>query len=85
MCEALGIDYDEIRNLVLMDGRIGNSHMDVPGFDGDRGYGGACLPKDICSLIFKAKELGIEPSVMIGAWKKNLEVRKKRDWESTNP
>jgi len=31
---------------MLSDPRIGSSHTSVPGFDGKRGYGGACFPKD---------------------------------------
>lgn len=80
ICDKLGVDYNKVKNLTLMDGRIGNSHTDVPGFDGDFGFGGMCFPKDICALMDTAKKLGIKPSVMNGAWKKNLEVRKKRDW-----
>lgn len=33
------------------DPRMGKSHMRVPGFDGKRGFGGACLPKDTAALI----------------------------------
>jgi UDP-glucose 6-dehydrogenase len=43
ICEKLGIDYNDTMNMILMDGRIGKSHIDVPGHDGDRGFGGKCL------------------------------------------
>lgn len=33
------------------DERIGSSHTKVPGFDGKRGFGGACFPKD-CAALF---------------------------------
>lgn len=39
-------DFDEIVNAVKLDERIGTSHMQVPGPDGRRGFGGACFPKD---------------------------------------
>ena len=29
---------------------MGKSHMRVPGFDGKRGFGGACLPKDTAAF-----------------------------------
>lgn len=41
-----------------------------------------CFPKDINALIYLSEKLGITPSVMKGAWEKNLEVRPERDWEN---
>lgn len=81
ICEKLNIDYYDVIKMTLADGRIGNSHYDVPGHDGLKGYGGLCFPKDINALIFKAKELGIDPIILKSAWEKNLRVRKVRDWE----
>ena len=81
ICEKLGINYDNMIKMFLADGRIGNSHTDMPGHDGDFGFGGLCFPKDIQALIYKAKELGVNPMVLESAWKKNLEVRKNKDWE----
>lgn len=81
ICDKLGIDYDEMIPLVIADGRIGNSHWKVPGHDGDYGFGGKCFPKDLNALIKKAEDLGVEPTILQATWKKNLEVRKKRDWE----
>ena len=31
---------------MITDQRIGSSHVQVPGSDGRKGYGGACFPKD---------------------------------------
>jgi len=41
-----GAQYNMIINAVESDERIGSSHNRVPGYDGKRGFGGACLPKD---------------------------------------
>ena len=35
----------------MADGRIGHSHMNVPGHDGKFGFGDSCFPKDIQSMI----------------------------------
>jgi len=78
--KKLGVKYDRLIKLVIADGRIGNSHYTVPGHDGDFGFGGTCFPKDLNALIHLSKELDIEPLVMEGAWNKNIEVRKKKDW-----
>ena len=39
-------DFKSITSAVKLDPRIGGSHMQVPGPDGRRGFGGACFPKD---------------------------------------
>lgn len=43
ICERLGLKFDEVRDMILADGRIGRSHCNVPGWDGQRGYSGSCL------------------------------------------
>lgn len=56
LCREMNdIDYDEIASLVGLDTRIGKSHMQVPGPDGNRGFGGACFPKDTRALYNSAK------------------------------
>ena len=44
--ENFGDNFGKIINAVGTDPRIGYSHSRIPGFDGKRGYGGACFPKD---------------------------------------
>ena len=80
ICEAVDADWDSALDGFISDGRIGNSHIDVPGHDGSVGFGGKCFPKDLNAMIMKSKELGINPTVMIAAWEKNLEVRDDLDW-----
>ena len=50
-CKATDIDYEKVAELVGMDERITRSHMKVPGPDGQRGFGGACFPKDTNALL----------------------------------
>lgn len=38
--------FDEFRNMAGMDERIGTSHTQVPGWDGQFGWGGHCFIKD---------------------------------------
>ena len=38
-------------NAIGLDSRIGSSHTTVPGYDGRRGFGGACFPKDTTALL----------------------------------
>ena len=80
--DKLGLDWDPILRGFLSDGRIGNSHVNVPGHDGSPGFGGKCFPKDLNAFINYFKDLSVEPLMMTAAWEKNSEVRKNKDWES---
>ena len=79
--DKVDADWDSAINGFILDGRIGHSHLNVPGPDGKFGFGGSCFPKDIQALISFCKEIGVEPHVLEGAWKTNLKVRPERDWE----
>ena len=79
--DVLGLEWDSIVLGFLLDGRIGNSHVDVPGHDGNAGFGGKCFPKDLNAFVNFFKSIGVDPKVLSSAWEKNLEVRKDADWE----
>ena len=80
LIEKLGLNWNSIIDGVIGDRRIGDSHYDVPGHDGDRGFGGTCFPKDINALIKTFEKNGIDPKVLKAAWSVNLDVRKDFDW-----
>ena len=80
LSKAVGADYDVVRKAVEADPRIG-SHLRTPGPDGDFGFGGACFPKDMIGILGQAKKLKVDMSALEAVWKKNLKVRKNRDWE----
>ena len=80
MARAQGLDWQTIMAGFLSDGRIGNSHTDVPGHDGSYGFGGKCFPKDINAFIKYFEQRGIEPKILKASWDKNLEVRVNHDW-----
>ena len=81
ICDGLDIDYDKVVEYATYDGRLGKSHWAVPGPDGDLGFGGHCLPKDINALISVAHELGIGTEVLEAVVETNDKVRENRDWE----
>lgn len=81
ICDKLGVDYSELRKLFLGDQRITNSHTEVPGPDGYKGFGGKCLPKDLLSFIsYGIEVLGTEMTIFKAADKVNERVREKKDW-----
>ena len=61
LCEAMGVDVDEVVEGVAQDDRIGR-HFFVPGI----GYGGSCLPKDTASLRYMGEATGV-PTPFLGA------------------
>ncbi len=77
---AVRSNYLDAQKAVQTDPSIG-THLGVPGPDGDMGFGGACFPKDMVGLIGLAKSLKVDVSALEAIWKKNLKVRKHRDWE----
>ena len=58
LAQALGVNFNELRELWLADARIGRSHTLVTE---ERGYRGRCLPKDMAAIIHAAKALGGAP------------------------
>ncbi len=62
VASAVGVDYNELRELWLLDPRIGRSHTFV--FPDDRGYGGKCLPKDVRALLQTAASHGYQPPLL---------------------
>jgi UDPglucose 6-dehydrogenase len=81
LCDKYGLDYSRVLGQVMSDGRIGYSHAQVPGIDGDCGFGGSCFPKDLNSLICQMEQKGFDPKLLKACWQQNLVVRKHRDWE----
>lgn len=82
ICDKLNIDYDKVVEYATLDDRLGKSHWNVPGPDGDFGFGGHCLPKDLSALIYLAMNLHTETNVLNAVEETNDVVRKNRDWEN---
>lgn len=55
LCELVGADVSEIRQILGSDHRIGR-HFLFPGI----GYGGSCFPKDVKAIIKTARDLNFE-------------------------
>ena len=59
-----GVDWHELRELWLADPRVSRSHTYV--YKSNRGFGGACIPKDTAGLCAWARERGM-PAELIEA------------------
>jgi UDP-glucose 6-dehydrogenase len=81
VCENLGLDYDQVRDMVVSDARLGRSHDKIPGADSKLGWGNFCFPKDLAAFINYSKDLGMNPELLEATWNQNLRDRGERDWE----
>jgi len=75
LAQSIGVDYKKVAQLIKLDTRIGNSHMQVPGPDGAYGFGGMCFPKDTSALLKYAESQGQQLNVIDAVVKKNLLLR----------
>mgnify|MGYP001163619831 FL=1 len=82
VADKTNVDWDKAMEGFVMDGRVGHSHLSVPGPDGKLGFGGSCFPKDIQAMINLGKSMGLDMHTLSGAWKTNLQVRPEKDWET---
>lgn len=80
LANKIGANYADVYKAVEADPRIGK-HLMVPGPDGDLGFGGACFPKDTLGLLSFAKNNKVDMNALDAIWRKNLKIRKNRDWE----
>ncbi|MEK7640417.1 MAG: hypothetical protein AAB389_00265 [Patescibacteria group bacterium] len=70
--EKIGANYDNVRQGMSADHRIGDSHLDVT-HGGYRGFGGYCFPKDTLAFMIFAKQQGLNDvhDLLAAAWKFN--------------
>lgn len=63
LADGLELDWNTVMEGILSGGRIHPSHTMVPGPDGERGFGGKCLPKDLYTVINSLSEQGLHSHV----------------------
>jgi len=73
IAQAFGIDYDELRELFLLDGRTERMHTAV--FKNKPGFGGKCYPKDVNGIVRASEEAGYEPKLLKRVLEVNSEFR----------
>lgn len=76
LCEATGLNYEKVIEVVGADDRIGYSHTFVTK---ERGFGGHCFPKDIAAITKTAKNNKIKLSILDEVVNYNNKIRKTID------
>jgi UDPglucose 6-dehydrogenase len=73
MADAFGVDFGELRELWLLDGRVGRMYTSV--FADAPGFGGKCLPKDINGIVKATEKVGYVPKLLKSVLAVNKEIR----------
>lgn len=73
IAKAFGVDYQEARELFLLDGRVERMHTMVRA--DSRGFGGKCFPKDVNAIVKASERSGYEPKLLKQVLKSNDEFR----------
>jgi len=72
VCERYGVSWPRVKSVVSLDRRIGPDHLSVTE---ERGFGGACLPKDLDGLIAAAEYSGQTPPLLRAVADYNRRIR----------
>lgn len=75
LSRALGADWNDFTQMIQMDTRIGDSHNNVPGPDGQYGYGGACFPKDVRAIIHSMQSHNVSAGIIEAVNSANTQFR----------
>jgi UDPglucose 6-dehydrogenase len=75
LADAKGLDWQRVMDGLLAGGWIAPIHTQVPGPDGRRGFGGACLVKDLANLVSHAKEEMGDMAMCRAAIERNIKDR----------
>lgn len=69
------VSWEQFTDMLTRDPRMGNSHMNVPGHDGEFGFGGHCFPKDTEALLKYAQDKNIKLNILKKAVETNNKLR----------
>lgn len=88
ICKKLGIDYSHVQECAGAEPWVGKQHLEVF-YQGYRGYGGKCLPKDTRSIIQLGDSSGVDLSLLKAAEAYNNELIKSQgldvQWPEGSP
>jgi UDPglucose 6-dehydrogenase len=75
IANIFGVNYDELRELFVLDTRVEKIHTAV--LKSKRGFGGKCFPKDVNAIVKATEKAGYSPELLKQVLKSNDEFIKK--------
>lgn len=75
LCKKTGINYENVKRLMLKNNWINPMHTNVPGKDNKLSYGGDCFPKDTKALNAYMKKNNASNKVLDSVIKEHDELR----------
>lgn len=75
LCEVNNASYNVVSALLQNEGRLGSSHWQTPGPDGQAGFGGKCFPKDVKTFEAALIKSGIHIDLIRAISDLNAEIR----------
>jgi UDPglucose 6-dehydrogenase len=76
LVQKMNLDWNVLKDIAKTDARLGDSHWNVPGPDGSRGFGGACFPKDTAALLNLSNQFKIDMDMLDTSLIKNKKYRR---------
>lgn len=73
IAESFGVEYKELRELWLLDERMGRMFSAV--FPDARGFAGKCLPKDVNAIVRAAEKADYDPRFVKAVLENNKRIR----------
>jgi UDPglucose 6-dehydrogenase len=77
LSHSIGANWSDFTEMIEMDDRMGSSHTQVPGPDGNYGYGGACFPKDVRAIINSIQVHNVSAGIIEAVDSANTQFRGK--------
>jgi len=75
LCEKYNLKYGIVSQLLANEGRLGKSHWQSPGPDGQAGFGGKCFPKDMKTFETALVKADIDPALAQAVLDLNKQMR----------
>ncbi len=76
IAQAFGVEYKELRELWLLDERMGRMFSVVFTEKAKRGFEGKCLPKDVNAIAKAAEKAGYDPKFIKAVLENNDRIRR---------